>query len=253
MDLVNDPRFFQGSVIEKRLAAFGGLSVIGSFLLTSSMTQLYALKKDMIFSASLDGIFACVQLAGFVVMTCVAYSLAVGTFVQVHQIFFTYRLLTAGPTGFEQASMFYLNRTIVMWRHFAMKMMMNGMIFYMVGSGAILCTKFYKDAEAKNKSADLGQLSLVVPVQRGWTLDKKFAAAQLGLQTEGHVDMFVHTLMAGLIFVAFLLFGCHLALIRRQHLDCFQQHYHFAHELQTHLTAPSRSMQTGRSGAFIET
>merc|ERR1712070_655926 len=140
-----------------------------------------------IFTSDLNGIFACVQLAGFAIMTCVAYCLAVGTFVQVHQIFFTFRLLTAGPTGFEQASMFYLNRTIVMWRHFAMKMMMNGMIFYMVGSGAILCTKFYKDASAKNKSADLGHLNLVVPLQRGWTIDKKFAANQLGLQDEDHV------------------------------------------------------------------
>merc|ERR1719450_1748379 len=46
MDMTNDPRFFQGSVLNKRLAAFSSLSVV-SGLLVGTSTEVVSMKKDM--------------------------------------------------------------------------------------------------------------------------------------------------------------------------------------------------------------
>eukprot|EP00913_Durusdinium_trenchii_P035899 g33591.t1 len=51
------------------------------------------------------------------------------------QTYHTYRLETAGPTGFEIASSYYLNRNIVAWRHFSVFCLLNGMTFYLISYG----------------------------------------------------------------------------------------------------------------------
>merc|ERR1711908_122291 len=99
--------------------------------------------------------------------------MAVSAFIKTHQIFFCFRLMTAGPMGIEQAILFYLNRTITMWRHFAIKMIMNGMIWYVVGSGAVLCSKFLHDAHKKEQGMGIGQLILTAEVQANMVLNKK--------------------------------------------------------------------------------
>merc|ERR1719194_82466 len=47
MDVVNDPRFFQDNVINYRLAAFGGLSVVSGLFVQNCMDQLFDMDKNM--------------------------------------------------------------------------------------------------------------------------------------------------------------------------------------------------------------
>jgi len=46
MHMSNDPRFFQGSVLNKRLAAFSGLSVV-SGLMVGTCSDVISMKKDI--------------------------------------------------------------------------------------------------------------------------------------------------------------------------------------------------------------
>merc|ERR1719230_2441827 len=117
MHMTNDPRFFQGSVLNKRLAAFSGLSVV-SGLMVGTCSDVISMKKDMNLS-TLEGNL---QLLSFTIMTFVLFANIIATYVGVAQIYHTYRLETAGPTGFEMATSYYLNPNIVSWRHVAVKL-----------------------------------------------------------------------------------------------------------------------------------
>merc|ERR1719203_2574163 len=61
MDLVNDPRFFSSSVIDKRLKALKAFSVVSSLMVTTSVTQLFKLEKEM----DLSNLRGQLQLGGF--------------------------------------------------------------------------------------------------------------------------------------------------------------------------------------------
>merc|ERR1711990_1401259 len=112
MELQNDPRFFSGNVINKRLAAFGKLSIVSGLMLGTSMGQLFSLKKNMDFSERhpLYGCIAYWQITGFFIQMCVTFMCITALYIICHQMFYTFRLMTAGPTGFEMASMFYLTK-----------------------------------------------------------------------------------------------------------------------------------------------
>merc|ERR1719436_1178017 len=66
MQLSNDPRFFQGSVLNKRLSAFGGLSVV-SGLMVGTCSDVISMKKDM----DLSTLSGNLQLLSFTIMTFV--------------------------------------------------------------------------------------------------------------------------------------------------------------------------------------
>lgn len=259
IDLINDPRFFSTTVIEKRLAAFGGLAVVGSMLLSSSVGQMYGLKKDM----SFQEIIGCVQFAGFLMHMCVACGMLTSIFVKIQQIFYTYRLLTAGPTGFEQASLFYLNRTMTAWRHLSMKCLMNGMVFYMLATGSVLFVKFIKDATAKNHqimvdlakhlgteltpcfvkfihehSADEGRAALKAAFERLPSCENTI--------NEWPLRMEVHYALAGCVVTACAMFASYLHYIKRSHHECFQAHYKYANNCQNVMVNPLRSMHSDR-------
>jgi hypothetical protein len=248
MDLVNDPRFFQANVIEKRLLAFSGLSVVASLLLGSSVNILFTLKKDV----SLNTPLGYCQLLSFCILSITAFSLATATFVQIQQVFYTYRLLTAGNSGFEQASLFYLNSTIVTWRHFAMRWMLRGLIFYMLGSGALVGVKFYKDAEDADKHALA--IKMVAILQQGDTLNQTAIKQRLGLiDNEQPLDMNVHKALAAVVTFCFCVCAAVLVYIKKVHNDVFKGIHQFAYERETALTVPLREIQSGRSRGLLET
>merc|ERR1719188_2319846 len=75
------------------------------------------------------------QLLSFTIMTFVLFANIIATYVGVAQIYHTYRLETAGPTGFEMAASYYLNPNIVAWRHIAVKSMLYSLPLFLVSSG----------------------------------------------------------------------------------------------------------------------
>lgn len=151
MDIQNDPRFFQHNVIDKRLAAFHGLGVVSSIMVKTAMGQIFGMKKDIKFSTfdpskDTDG---WAQILGFVLMTFVLFFNTIATYTTIAQIYHTYRLMTAGPTGFEMATSYYLNKNIIFWRHFAVKCMLVSLPIFLASSGLRLLVKFDRDMVKK--------------------------------------------------------------------------------------------------------
>jgi len=130
MDMSNDPRFFQGSVLNKRLAAFSSLSVV-SGLMVGTSTAVISMKKDMDLR-TFDGQM---QFVSFAIMTLVLFANIIATYIGVAQVYHAYRLETAGPTGFEMATSYYLNPNIVSWRHIAIKGMLHSLPLFLISTG----------------------------------------------------------------------------------------------------------------------
>jgi len=141
MELHNDPRFFSSNVVEKRLAAFSGLSVIASLTTGTAMSQCFALSKRIDFE-KLEG---WIQVVGFLTMASILFMSLAATLVFVYQGFFTHRLATAGPTGFELAKAFYLHPDVVSWRHFGIKCLGYGLPTMLFSTGCMLYVKFAED------------------------------------------------------------------------------------------------------------
>merc|ERR1712032_131330 len=141
MTMSNDPRFFQGSVLNKRLGAFAGLSVV-SGLMVGTCTDVISMKKDMNLS-TLEGKL---QLLSFSIMSLVLFANIIATYVGVAQIYHSYRLETAGPTGFEMATSYYLNPNIIAWRHLAVKSMLTSLPLFLVSTGIRIMVNFDREA-----------------------------------------------------------------------------------------------------------
>jgi len=151
MDLTNDPRFFNDNVLNYRLAAFSGLSVVSGLMVQNAMDQLFGMSKDMpIFNSgsmllSIDG---SLQLVAFLLLTYILFANMLAMYVGVAQPYHTLRLMTAGPTGFDAAVSYYLNRNIVTWRHMAIKGMLQSIPLYVFQMGLRLVVKFDRDTSA---------------------------------------------------------------------------------------------------------
>lgn len=66
----------------------------------------------------------------------------IATYVAMAQTYHTYRLETAGPTGFEIATSYYLNPNITAWRHFAVKCLLNGLTLFLISTGIRVAVSF---------------------------------------------------------------------------------------------------------------
>eukprot|EP00929_Paragymnodinium_shiwhaense_P046823 TRINITY_DN23819_c0_g1_i1.p1 TRINITY_DN23819_c0_g1~~TRINITY_DN23819_c0_g1_i1.p1 ORF type:complete len:257 (+),score=51.23 TRINITY_DN23819_c0_g1_i1:141-911(+) len=221
MELQNDPRFFHGNIIDKRLKAFKGLTIVSGLMLGTSMKALFGLKKDF----TLKPIFPYVgymQLLGFFFQMICTFMCITSLYIIAHQLFYTIRLVTSGPTGFEAASMFYLNKTMTMWRHFAIKCLMNGLWVFALSAGVQLWSKFYKDAENSHRSVYKPELNLDFHLYIGFAVLGSFATCAM-----------------------FLL------VLRRHHVSAFQEHYKALHLKNKPLLETVRSMQT-RGNAMPE-
>jgi len=166
-------------------------------------------------------------------------------YVMAHQAFYTYRLMTAGPTGFEQASVFYLTKAITMWRHLAMKALFNGLWLFMVSIGMQLFVLFYKDADkAMKKQTGLMVLNLVNGTSQQ-------SAVIPGLDKEHKLDMTVHSTLAWAVFASFAIFALLLLEIRRQHMSVFKLNFY----TQWGMTRPiqnSLASMSQRAGSDVE-
>lgn len=138
MDVTNDPRFFTESVIAKRLAAFQSVTVCATLMVTLSVKQMFMLEKNI----DVQTVRGVVQYTGFCLMVIVFLMNLTAVVVLIQQLFMTYRLLTAGPTGFEIAKSYYLNANIVTFRHAAVKGFFFSLPLFVASSGCMVWESF---------------------------------------------------------------------------------------------------------------
>lgn len=138
MEIRNDPRFFQDNVVNYRLAAFGSLSVVSGLMVGNAMHDIMEMDKNM----NLSRWVGIVQFISFCLLCFILFFNVVGTYVGVAQPYHTIRLMTAGPTGFECAASYYLNKNIITWRHFAIKHMLLSLPLYVIQMGTRMLSKF---------------------------------------------------------------------------------------------------------------
>lgn len=141
MELSNDPRFFQDNVIDKRLAAFAGLSTVSGLLVDTCLGEVLDMNKDFQLNTG-DGWIQCI---GLYLLTAVLVVMVLATYIGVVQTYHTIRLMTGGATGFEMAAGYYLNKNIVFFRHLSVKMMLVGLPTLLISTGLRLLHKFNKD------------------------------------------------------------------------------------------------------------
>lgn len=219
MDITNDPRFFSGNVLDKRMAAFSGLATVASLAVGSALDQCYGMKKHIDLSTP-DGVF---QLVGFVLMNIVLFANVLATYVSVAQLYFTYRLMTAGPTGFEMASSFYLNPNIAFWRHAAVKNMLLSLPVFLFASAFRFLVKF--DQEMPNVTT-----STKPPEELPMWEARVLGVSLLGL-----------TIGIGWLCMAALLYYVHCV-----HRDVFQDRYTVAKEMERPLLTQFQRSVRGR-------
>lgn len=147
MEITNDPRFFQDNVLSLRLAAFGGMGVVAGLMVQNSLDNLFDMNKTMRFHSKdhhhhLD---SWCQLIAMVTLSIVHYLNIIATYVGVAQPYHTIRLMTAGPTGFESAACYYLNKNIIAWRHFAVFGALFSMPLFLASSGLRMIVKFDRE------------------------------------------------------------------------------------------------------------
>jgi len=148
MDLSNDPRFMGDTILDKRLAAFTALSIIASistgavcdnffpFLDSNNLKFLGAHQKPWDFVRGL------MQLAGFLLMSLVLFLDVVATIVFGAQFYYTYKLMTSGPVGFESARGFYKDPKMTEYRSRAALGLIIGLPLFLLSIGCMIYVKF---------------------------------------------------------------------------------------------------------------
>ena len=142
MELQNDPRFFQINVLDKRLSAVQSLAVVSS-LMTAASSHVISMKKQLNFQNH-EG---CLRSASFFILCFVLFLNLIAVYVGVAQTYHTYRLETAGPTGFEIAASYYLNPNIVAYRHLAVKCLLNGLALFLFSTGIRVAVSFEMETD----------------------------------------------------------------------------------------------------------
>mmetsp|Transcript_35169 Transcript_35169/g.109503 ORF Transcript_35169/g.109503 Transcript_35169/m.109503 type:complete len:269 (-) Transcript_35169:98-904(-) len=144
MELSNDPRFFNDNVIDKRLTSFTALSVVSSLMAGAACDNFFPfLDSSMGIIGSETPVKDVLQLVGFCLMCMVLFLNVMATMVFGVQFYFTYRLMTSGPVGFESARSFYLDSNMTYWRQLSAKALIWGMPMFVLSIGCMLFVKFY--------------------------------------------------------------------------------------------------------------
>jgi hypothetical protein len=148
MDVVNDPRLFSKNVLNFRLQAFHLLHIVAGLLMKNALGQLLRTDKRMILfednQISFDG---CMQLVCFASLCVIFFQTVLAIYVGIAQPYHTYRLMSAGPTGFDAATSYYMNRNITAWRHYAIKGLLSALPLYIFQMGLRLFVKFDRETE----------------------------------------------------------------------------------------------------------
>jgi hypothetical protein len=250
MDVGNDPRFFTKNVMDKRLAAFKVLTLVSSLMFGTALNQCFSLKKDMNFAKVRDwvGIIAIWQIISFFLCMAIAIMCLLSLYIIAHQLFFCFRLMTAGPSGFDQAAIFYLTRTITMWRHVAIKLLFTGLLVFLATVGIQLFVKFYKDADREMDEKDA---VMVVNMDHGKSVDHVINNADLNRQHHA-LYMPLHVGLGYITLAICAMTSCLMIMIRHEHTRVFQENYEFCSRATVKVSSILRDMST-RSGETVET
>jgi hypothetical protein len=143
-ELTNDPRFFTENVLDKRLAAFEALAIVTELMSSEALKQCFELGKEYMFRLDLP-LIAAMQLIGFLLMCTVMFMSTVATAVLSLQLFFTIRLMTAGPTGFDKAARFYADRRMWVWRERAIFGVKYSLSCFTLSTGFMLFVKIFTE------------------------------------------------------------------------------------------------------------
>jgi len=143
-DVVNDPRLYVENVLDKRLAAFEALAIVTEIMSAEAVKQCFELPADF----ELVGPYchvAIFQIIGFGIMISVLFMTTVATATLSLQLFFSIRLMTAGPTGFDKAANFYTDRRMWQWRERAVFGVKWGIVGFFLSTGFMLYVKLYTE------------------------------------------------------------------------------------------------------------
>jgi hypothetical protein len=246
MDMTNDPRFFAKNIMDKRLAAFKILSIVSALMFGTSLGQCFSMKKNFDFEKwdPLVGSIAVWQIISFFLSLLLAFVCLLALYIIAHQLFYTYRLMTAGPSGFEQAAIFYLTRGMTMWRHAAIKMLFYGLLLFLVTVGMQLFVLFYKDALSATSKKNT---QMVMNLDHGVSVNRDVA-----IITSRHtLCMKVHIALGYASFTICTLVAILMLIIRREHLQVFQENYTHCSSKTRPVSIALRAMST-RAGVDIE-
>jgi len=247
MNVGNDPRFFAANVMDKRLAAFKVLTIVNSLMFGTAIKQCFTLKKDMDFSKFDPMVISIAywQIAAFFLDVAISIMCLLSLYIIAHQLFYAYRLMTAGPSGFDQAAIFYLTRSITMWRHFAIKALFNGLLFFLALVSVQLLVQFYKDADDKKDHFE----EVVIMNLRG---GHSMVAPQVTIPVTHKLNMRVHVLLGYTVLGICVATAILMIYIRKQHLMVFKENYKYCTQKTIRVTTTLREM-SHRSGNNIET
>jgi len=142
MPLYNDPRFFLGNVVDKRLAALTQVAVISGLMVDTCMDSVLNGTDKAI---ALDTVDGWLTLIGLTLLGAVVFGNMMATYVGIAQIYHTSRLVSAGPTGFEMAAGYYLNPNVTWWRHLSVKAMLLSIPYFLIAEGFRLVVLFDVD------------------------------------------------------------------------------------------------------------
>jgi len=247
MNVGNDPRFFAKNVMDKRLDAFKVLTIVNSLMFGTAIKQCFTLEKDMDFSQFEPYVLSVAywQIIAFFLDISIAIMCLLSLYIIAHQLFYAYRLMTAGPSGFDQAAIFYLTRVITMWRHFAIKCLFNGLLMFLALVGIQLLVQFYKDADHTKQHYE----EVVIMNLRDGT---SMATAQTSIPVHQKLDMRVHVMLGYMVLAICVGTAVMMIYIRKQHLAVFKENYKFCTNRTFNVQATLREM-SHRSGNNIET
>lgn len=206
MEIHNDPRFFEGNVIDKRLSAFHIAGVVSVIMTKTAMSEIFGMKKDITnktFDPTADN-DGWAQILGFVTLSVVLWCNIVSVYVTIAQIYHTYRLMTAGQMGFEMATSYYLNRNIVFWRHLGIKCMLGSLPLLIMSTGLRLLVKFDRGMIRKPK----------------WFHEARPTAVPL---TTPHIGSI--SLIGLAVCIAYLMVSFGIYLVHRKHNEVYRERY----------------------------
>lgn len=216
MDLRNDARFYRHSTLDKRLKAFHSLTVLAGLMIGTSLGQCMMMPKAMNF----ETVAGWSELGSFLLFVFVFIFNVFTMFVLIQQLFFTYRLKTAGFLGFEVAASYYLNKNIVQYRHLAIKGILVSFPMFLAGGALRLGNEFYVQAAKAGKPA---------PPAAG--------------DPTKELDMTVHAAVACGFLAVWVLFFLFLCCIHRRHVAIFRERYDIVYQeaqpLLEHMTTLS--------------
>jgi hypothetical protein len=257
MDVQNDPRFIANNVMDKRLGAFKSLTLVSGLMFMTSMKTCFSVKKNIDFSDynPYVGYIGWWELASFILSFIVAAMCLISLYVIAHQLFFCLRLKTAGVMGYEQATIFYLTRVIVIWRHFAMACLFNGLWMFMLLIGSLLFVDFFKGADDKFPVSDSSGHNR--GVDKLWITNLRNGSPDPGgafIKVESHhkLDMTLHTILGYVILSMFFVVCLVLYFIHKQHQEVFIMNYKASKELSDPITNRVTSMGARSGTAFLQ-